>query len=74
MFQKAEIVENVAVRNDALSAAIAMFTAERLHHHLSMERERRMNTRTMSKQSNRVEILMANGTQKYDQEWVVAGR
>lgn len=58
MFQEAETEENVAVRNDAPSAAIAMVTAGRLHEHLPMERERRINTRARSKQSNRTEIFM----------------
>lgn len=64
MFQEAETVENVALRNDALSAAIAMVTAERLHDHLPMERERRINTLAMLEQSNRVEILMAKRNSK----------
>lgn len=51
MFHGAATVENIAARNDAFSAAVAMDTAERLYNHLLIERERRMNTRAMSKQS-----------------------
>lgn len=64
MFQAAETVENVAARNDALSAAVAMDTAGPLHEDFPKERERRINTRAMSKQSNRVEILMAKRNSK----------
>lgn len=44
MFKEAETVENVEARNHALSAAVAMDTAERRYNHLSIKRESRMAT------------------------------
>lgn len=51
MFKAAEIVGSVEAKNDALSAAVAMDTAERLYKHYPVERERRITTHAMSKQS-----------------------
>ena len=51
MFKAAEIVGSVEAKNYVLSAAVAMDTIERLYKNRSVERERGITTRAMSKQS-----------------------
>lgn len=53
MFKEARNVENVEARNEALSAAAAMDSAERIYKPLQMNGERQMATRGMSEQSER---------------------
>lgn len=53
VFKETGNVENVEARNEALSAAATMDTAERIYKPLQMKGERQMATRGMSEQSER---------------------
>ena len=54
MFKGAETVENVQARNNALCAAKAMDTVERIYNSLQTEANRKWNTGEMLKQTERI--------------------
>lgn len=54
VFKGAEAVENVQARNDALCAAKAMDTAERIYNSLQEQANRKIATRGMLKESERI--------------------